>query len=67
MPEVISMEDLNKDNGKLRKQKIVKNASTKSKKLFQTKSSKYEEIKDTSLPSDNSSFPTFMRKVRLIK
>lgn len=62
MPEVISMEDLNKDNGKLRKQKIVKNASTKSKKLFQTKSSKYEEIKDTSLPSDNSSFPTFMRK-----
>ncbi len=48
--ESISMEEL-KENGKAKKSKIVKNSSTKSKKLFQTRAAKYEEIKDVSTSS----------------
>lgn len=57
-PEMISMEEINKDaNGKPKKGKINKNSSTKSKKtLFQSKPSKYEEIKDTSIQSTMSPF-----------
>ncbi len=55
--EAISMDEL-KENGKAKKSKIVKNSSTKSKKLFQTKTAKYEEIKDTS----NSSAMSYVNR-----
>jgi hypothetical protein len=58
--EMISLEEISKNkdvNGKPKKPKINKNSSTKSKKtLFQTKPSKYEEIKDTSIQSAMSPF-----------
>lgn len=57
--ETINLEEF-KDIKK--KPKVTKNASTKSKNtLFKSKGAKYEEIKDTSVQSENS-FPGFMRK-----